>query len=129
MCLFEQIEIEGLTGNISFNDQGKRTNFTLNVVEMNILNEMVKIADWSDDKGLLPVAQKQYMIHNKTDNVFDKNRTFIVTTIIEEPYIMLKTEEEGKPLAGNERFEGYCKDLADLIADRLGINCKFVIYF
>lgn len=42
----------------------------------------------------------------------------------EEPYIMLRTPEPGENLTGNDRFEGYCKDLADLIAKKLGINCK-----
>jgi hypothetical protein len=42
----------------------------------------------------------------------------------EEPYIMMRTPEPGENLTGNDRFEGYCKDLADLIAKTLGINCK-----
>lgn len=42
----------------------------------------------------------------------------------EEPYIMLRKPEPGEILTGNDRFEGYCKDLADLIARKLGINCK-----
>lgn len=37
---------------------------------------------------------------------------------------MLRAPEPGEILSGNDRFEGYCKDLADLIAKRLGINCK-----
>lgn len=39
---------------------------------------------------------------------------------------MLRTPEKGENLTGNDRFEGYCKDLADLIANKLGINCKFI---
>lgn len=39
---------------------------------------------------------------------------------------MLRKPEPGEILNGNERFEGYCKDLADLIARKLGINCEFV---
>lgn len=41
---------------------------------------------------------------------------------------MLKKPEPGEILVGNDRFEGYCKDLANLIAAKLGINCKFYIY-
>lgn len=37
---------------------------------------------------------------------------------------MLKAPETGEILTGNDRFEGYCKDLAELIARKLGINCK-----
>lgn len=43
----------------------------------------------------------------------------------EEPYIMLRIPEFGEYLSGNDRFEGYCKDLANLIARKLGINCKY----
>lgn len=42
----------------------------------------------------------------------------------EEPFIMFKKPKYGESLAGNERFEGYCKDLAILLADKLGIKCK-----
>lgn len=42
----------------------------------------------------------------------------------EEPYIMLRKPEPGETLTGNDRFEGYCKDLADLIAKELEISCK-----
>ncbi|XP_063698302.1 glutamate receptor 1-like [Culicoides brevitarsis] len=114
-----KIEIEGLTGNISFNEQGKRTNFSLSVVEMNLASEIVKIGDWSDSHGL-ELAPKTPKLSAK--QAIERNRTFIVTTIIEEPYIMLREPEKGKVLEGNERFEGYCKDLADIISERLEIN-------
>lgn len=65
---------------------------------------------------------KYVRLRPKSD--LEKNRTYIVTTIIEEPYIMMKTAEPGETLEGNDRFEGYCKDLADLLAKKLGINCK-----
>ena len=43
-------------------------------------------------------------------------KTFIMTTILEEPYMMLKKIKPGGPiLHGNDMYEGYCKDLADAI--------------
>ncbi|KAJ8957136.1 hypothetical protein NQ318_007352, partial [Aromia moschata] len=45
----------------------------------------------------------------------------------EEPYIMLRTPEPGETLSGNDRFEGYCKDLANLIAKKLSINYELRI--
>ncbi|GBN33114.1 Glutamate receptor 1 [Araneus ventricosus] len=44
------------------------------------------------------------------------------STTVEEPYLMKKKTEPGVNLEGNESFEGYCKDLADLIADYLKFN-------
>lgn len=41
---------------------------------------------------------------------------------------MYKVPESGETLTGNDRFIGFCKDLADKIADKLGIQCKLSIY-
>ena len=46
-----------------------------------------------------------------------------MTTILEEPYMMLKKMRPGEPaLRGNEMYEGYCKDLADAITKLTGIQ-------
>lgn len=39
---------------------------------------------------------------------------------------MKKISDTGEILVGNDSYEGYCKDLADLITKKLGISCKFV---
>lgn len=83
---------------------------------------MVKVAEWSDDSRFKPIAPKYVRLSPR--NEFERNRTYIVTTAIEEPYVMLRTSENGEILHGNDRFEGYCKDLADLIARELGIVCE-----
>ncbi|XP_066994946.2 glutamate receptor 1-like [Anabrus simplex] len=118
-----KVELEGLTGEVRFNDDGRRQNYTLHVVEMTVNSAMVKVAEWSDETGFNPVAAKYVRLQHE----IEKNRTYIVTTIVEEPYIMLRTPEPGENLTGNDRFEGYCKDLADLIAQRLGINYELRI--
>lgn len=43
----------------------------------------------------------------------------------EEPYIMKKKSDAGEVLVGNDSYEGYCKDLAELIAKKLGITCEY----
>jgi len=116
-----KVEIEGLTGDIRFNDDGRRQNYTLHIAEMTVNSAMVKVAEWSDDAGLVPVAAKYVRLQS---NEIERNKTYIVTTIIEEPYIMMRKPEVGETLEGNDRFEGYCKDLADLVTKKLGINCK-----
>lgn len=119
-----QVEIEGLTGDIRFNDDGRRQNYSLNVVEMSLDRGFVKVAEWSDETELMPVAAK-YMTTYPSDNV-ERNRTYIVTTIIEEPYIMVKRPKFGETQHGKEQYEGYCKDLAELLAKRLGINREYI---
>lgn len=87
---------------------------------MTVNSAMVKVAEWSDDVGFMPIAAKYVRLRPPE---FEINKTYIVTTIIEEPYIMEKVGYEH--LEGNDRYEGYCKDLADLVTTKLGINCKF----
>jgi len=42
--IYVQVEIEGLTGEIRFNDDGRRQNYTLHVVEMTVNSAMVKVS-------------------------------------------------------------------------------------
>lgn len=84
----------------------------------------MKVADWSDQYGFVSAVKSS----GSSDRVqaridYERNRTYVITSIIEEPYFMLRKGKPGKVLEGNELYEGYCKDLADLIAHKLGINC------
>ena len=40
---FQQVELEGMTGNISFSDDGHRQKFSLDVVEMTSNSQTVKV--------------------------------------------------------------------------------------
>ena len=122
MSSYMQVEIEGLTGDIKFNDDGRRINYTLHVVEMTVNSAMVKVAEWSDDAGLQPLSAKYVRLRPHVE--VERNRTYVVTTLLEEPYLLLKRTNYGEQLEGNDRFEGYCKDLAELLSKKLGINCK-----
>lgn len=126
-CFFysvrKQVEIEGLTGEIRFNEDGRRQNYTLAVVEMTVNSGMVKVAEWSDQTEFIPVTSK-YQENSQPRIDYERNRTYVITTILEEPYIMLRKGKPGLILEGNDLYEGYCKDLAELIARKLGINCK-----
>lgn len=95
-------------------------------MEMTVASGMVKVADWSDQMGFVPTRINSGDDRSQARLDYERNRTYIVTTIIEEPYLMLRKGKPGKVLEGNELYEGYCKDLADMIAHKLGINCKFL---
>lgn len=88
---------------------------------------MVKVAEWSDESKFTSIAAKFVRLY--TNQETQPNRTFIVTTILEEPYVMETQSTLGVRLEGNNRFEGYCKDLADLVAERTGITCKLYTLF
>lgn len=119
MRYIRKIEMEGLTGSVSFDQDGKRRNYSLDVVEMTMNSEVVKIGMWMDDRGFTAVAPKYTRAKNA---ILYDNRTYTVTTILEEPYMMLKQADPKEVLEGNDRYEGYCKDLADLIAKNMNIN-------
>ncbi|RWS27374.1 glutamate receptor 1-like protein, partial [Leptotrombidium deliense] len=113
-------EIEGLTGKLVFDSQGNRKNFSIEVVQTTVNSEMAKIAEWSAYGGLKLVPPNYRRVHqNNTDY---ENKTYIVTSILEEPFLMLRESEDGIVYEGNDRFEGYCKDLADLITNNLKIR-------
>lgn len=82
---------------------------------------MVKVAEWSDESRYAPIAAKYVRLHTQ-QSVVQPNRTLVVTTILEEPYVM----EKQTRAEGNDRYEGYCKDLADLVAERTGFSCECV---
>ena len=70
--------------------------------------------------------RSQYCRGAETDcDVFTRAQTNIMTTILEEPYMMLRKTKPGEILHGNDRYEGYCKDLTDAITKLTGI--KFLI--
>lgn len=118
------MEIEGLTGDIRFNEDGRRINYTLSVVEMSSSSDMIKVAEWSDQFRFRAMANRPDPTAAR--NNFERNRTYIVTTIIEEPYIMPKKMkyDTNQGIEEKDKYIGYCKDLADILAKRLGIKCK-----
>lgn len=135
-----QVEIDGLTGEVRFDDDGRRVNYTLQVVEMSVNSTLQQVALWRDDAGFLPLhgrhgagvggaaatgGNSRAMFANGNGD-YTRNHTYIVTSVLEEPYLMLRTQSTMEHLVGNERFEGYCKDLAELLATRLGIKCECV---
>lgn len=133
------MEIDGLTGEVRFDDDGRRVNYTLQVVEMSVNSTLQQVALWRDDAGFLPLhgrhggggsaggaagGNSRAMYANGNGD-YTRNHTYIVTSVLEEPYLMHRTQSM-EQLVGNERFEGYCKDLAELLATRLGIKCECV---
>ncbi|KAM6132553.1 LOW QUALITY PROTEIN: glutamate receptor 2 [Pterocles gutturalis] len=115
----KQVQVEGLTGNIKFDQNGKRINFTINVMELSTGPR--KIGYWSEvDKMVVnpldgPLGNESSGLENKT----------IIVTNLESPYVMMKKNHE--MLEGNDRYEGYCVDLATEIAKHCGFKYKLTI--
>ncbi|XP_022215306.2 glutamate receptor 1 [Drosophila obscura] len=124
--VLRKVEIDGLSGEIRFDEDGRRINYTLHVVEMSVNSTLQQMAEWRDDVGLLPLHSRSYATSSRSASAnsgdYAKNHTYIVTSVLEEPYLMHKQTHYGEELVGNDRFEGYCKDLADMLANQLGIR-------
>ncbi|XP_026531624.1 glutamate receptor 2 [Notechis scutatus] len=117
----KQVQVEGLTGNIKFDQNGKRINFTINVMELKSTGPR-KIGYWSEVDRMV-VNPLDGLSGNDTSGL--ENKTIVVTTILESPYVMMKKNFE--LLEGNERYEGYCVDLAAEIAKHCGFKYKLTI--
>ncbi|XP_041919068.1 glutamate receptor 4a isoform X3 [Alosa pseudoharengus] len=117
----KQVRIQGLTGNIQFDHYGRRVNYTMDVFELKS-NGPRKIGYWNDNDKLVLVQNEQL---SSNDSSGIENRTVIVTTIMEGPYVMLKKNWE--LYEGNDRFEGYCVDLASEIAKHINFKYKISI--
>ncbi|XP_004382092.1 glutamate receptor 2 isoform X2 [Trichechus manatus latirostris] len=117
----KQVQAEGLSGNIKFDQNGKRINYTINIMELKT-NGPRKIGYWSEvDKMVVTLTE----LPSGNDTSGLENKTVVVTTILESPYVMMKKNHE--LLEGNERYEGYCVDLAAEIAKHCGFKYKLTI--
>ncbi|XP_027864531.1 glutamate receptor 3b isoform X5 [Xiphophorus couchianus] len=111
------VQLQGMTGNIQFDNYGRRTNYTIEIHEMK-KDGPKKIGCWNEYTGFVNIMDPQV-------NISEENRTIVVTTIMEAPYVMYK--KNYMHLEGNDRYEGYCVDLASEIAKHVGIKYKLSI--
>ncbi|XP_033015543.1 glutamate receptor 2 isoform X4 [Lacerta agilis] len=117
----KQVQVEGLSGNIKFDQNGKRINYTINVMELKSTGPR-KIGYWSEMDRMV-VNPIECPSCNESSGL--ENKTIIVTTILESPYVMKKKNFE--LLDGNDAYEGYCVDLAAEIAKHCGFKYKLTI--
>ncbi|KAM9499165.1 glutamate receptor 4-like isoform 1-T1 [Salvelinus alpinus] len=115
----KQVRLQGLTGNVQFDHYGRRVNYTMDVFELKN-NGPRRMGYWTDSDKLV-LIQNEALLPNE----ILENRTVVVTTIMEGPYVMLKKNSE--LYEGNDQYEGYCVDLASEIAKHIGIKYKIAI--
>uniref|UniRef100_A0AC34G4X4 Ionotropic glutamate receptor L-glutamate and glycine-binding domain-containing protein n=1 Tax=Panagrolaimus sp. ES5 TaxID=591445 RepID=A0AC34G4X4_9BILA len=103
--------INGLTGNISFELDGRRKNFEMFVFQSDQKREWNKVNRWnSKERKLLPIKEE------KTQNNTRDNRLHLkVTVYLEEPFVSKKPNTSD--IDKNDQYEGYCIDLLEKIAE------------
>uniref|UniRef100_A0A671QP51 Glutamate receptor n=1 Tax=Sinocyclocheilus anshuiensis TaxID=1608454 RepID=A0A671QP51_9TELE len=104
----KMVQVQGMTGNIQFDSFGRRSNYTIDVYEMKTGGPR-RIGYWNEFERFVNIMDQQY-----TNDSSVENRTIVVTTIMEAPYVMYKKNH--MHLEGNDKYEGYCVDLASEIA-------------
>ncbi|KAK4883092.1 hypothetical protein RN001_006411 [Aquatica leii] len=114
------VEMRGLTGVIKFDHQGFRSDFTLDIVELS-REGLKKIGTWNASAGV-NFTRTYGEAYTQIVEIL-QNKTFVVTTILSDPYCMRKDSSD--KLTGNAQFEGYAIDLIHQISQILGFNYTF----
>ncbi|KAB5515406.1 hypothetical protein PHYPO_G00249960 [Pangasianodon hypophthalmus] len=117
----KMVQVQGMTGNVQFDSFGRRTNFTIDVYEMKPGGAR-KIGYWSEFEKFVYVTELQ--VTNETP-FSGKTRRLSPPPIMEARDVMYKRNY--MQLEGNDRYEGYCVDLASEIAKHVGIKYKLSI--
>ncbi|KAH6927389.1 hypothetical protein HPB50_002656 [Hyalomma asiaticum] len=115
----KKIRFSGFTGPVWLDATGHRRNMSLHVAQLKragLTSATHKVGTWSASSGL-NITHAEKMFHDEILNVL-KNKTLTITTILNEPYVMLK--KSANKLQGNDRFEGFCVDLLREVAATLG---------
>ncbi|EEB18532.1 glutamate receptor, ionotropic kainate 2 precursor, putative [Pediculus humanus corporis] len=114
------VEMQGLTGVIKFDNQGFRSSFSLDIIELG-REGLRKIGTWNSTEGVNLTRTYGEVYTQIVESLH--NKTFLVTTILSSPYCMRKNSSER--LTGNDQFEGYSVDLIYEISKILGFNYTF----
>lgn len=104
----------GITGPIRFDrDYKTREDFFMDIVEFHRVDgNFKKVAQWNRFDRLVVTRSFEELLSQKAFNI--QNKVFSVVSKLGMPY--LEMVENGTNLHGNDRYEGFVKDLMDEIA-------------
>ncbi|XP_071382208.1 glutamate receptor ionotropic, kainate 5 isoform X2 [Centroberyx affinis] len=117
MNYLRMVEYDGLTGRVEFNSKGQRTNYTLRILEKHRGGHK-EIGIWYSNNTL--AMNSTSLDINVSETL--ANKTLIVTTILENPYVMRKGNYQ--EFQGNDQYEGFCVDMLRELADILKFSFK-----
>uniref|UniRef100_A0A671NF40 Glutamate receptor n=1 Tax=Sinocyclocheilus anshuiensis TaxID=1608454 RepID=A0A671NF40_9TELE len=117
MNYLRMIEYDGLTGRVEFNSKGQRTNYTLRILE-NFKGGHKEIGVWYSNNTL--AMNSTSLDINASETL--ANKTLIVTTILEDPYVKRKAHYQD--FQGNDQYEGFCVDMLQELADILKFSFR-----
>ncbi|CAH2093715.1 unnamed protein product [Euphydryas editha] len=118
--------ITGITGFVTVdNTTGERTNFNVEIMELSN-SGFNSIATWTAESGFVYARTA----NDISDLLAEKwqNKTFRVVSRIGAPYLVERVPKDGEVLTGNDRYEGYSKDLIhEILKVSLKLNYEIEI--
>lgn len=113
--------MKGITGLVTVdNTTGERINFNVEIMELSN-SGFNSIATWTPESGFVYARTANQV----SDILAEKwqNKTFRVVSRIGAPFLVEKVPKEGEVLTGNDRYEGYSKDLIhEILKESLNLN-------
>lgn len=107
--------VSGFTGPLALDATGVRVGYQLDLMHLEYRTPLRKVGTWTRKGGVLTSLP-----HPPPEKLsLDANRTRVVITILENPFVMLRCPKDGTPCNGNDRFEGYSVDLLRLLAAKI----------
>ncbi|XP_013173425.1 PREDICTED: glutamate receptor ionotropic, kainate 2-like [Papilio xuthus] len=117
------MEIDGMTGVIKFDEDGLRSDFEVDVLEV-MSHGFEKVGTWNAEDGyedtrtVIPPVEEE-----GSDSM--KGKHFIILTALSAPYGMLR--ESSNKLEGNNRYEGFGIEVIEELAKMNEFNYTFDI--
>ncbi|XP_065225873.1 glutamate receptor ionotropic, kainate 2-like [Planococcus citri] len=119
MMYMKLSKFSGLTGEIKFDYEGFRSEFSVDIVELSE-SGIVKVGKWSTT-DVIRMERAEAPTINETSYSL-KNKTFRLVLALNSPYAMRKKSYQ--TLTGNDQYEGFC---IDLIAEISKMNDNFTV--
>ncbi|XP_060066778.1 glutamate receptor 4-like [Ylistrum balloti] len=117
-----------LTGHVQFDDEGKRVNYTLRLVNHGGMGLFHKVGEWNP--GGASVQERLRLRRSSLDGDQDQGSIFDdvlkVVVVIEEPFVIRREGRNGHSYEGNDRYEGFTIDILRELAKVLQL--KYEIY-
>ncbi|XP_021345787.1 glutamate receptor 4-like [Mizuhopecten yessoensis] len=117
-----------MTGHVQFNDEGKRVNYTLLLVNHGGMGLFHKVGEWNPNgssvQDRLRLFPSSRGIDDDQGSIFDN--VLKVVVVIEEPFVIRREGRNGHSYEGNDRYEGFTIDILKELAKVLQL--KYEIY-
>ncbi|XP_067000651.2 glutamate receptor ionotropic, kainate 2 [Anabrus simplex] len=115
-------QVQGLTGLIVLDANGRRTSFSVDAIEYTF-EGFQKIGEWNPIDGYISTRTHEELDSQISTSLSKK--LMIVTSREGAPYLSIRNQTDPPTLFGNDRYEGFSIDLIDEISRILKFKYEF----